>query len=108
MCGRRDDETCKKLIDKIGLEGKSFLTDDWGGYVRTIPDDQLFTGKDLTFPIEGDNGNVRHHLARFRRRTKVVSQSAEMVDLHLRLYHHLHDNPKNFASLVALISSIFS
>jgi insertion element IS1 protein InsB len=40
----------------------------------------LFTGKDLTFPIEQDNSEVRHHLARFRRRSKVTSRARHMVD----------------------------
>jgi len=70
------------------------------GYHRLIPEEQLFTGKDLTVFIEQDNSNIRHFLARFRRRTKVVSKSEEMVDLSLRLYHHLHDN---LESLIAKI-----
>jgi insertion element IS1 protein InsB len=60
-----------------------------GGYHRLIPESQLFTGKDLTVPIEQDNSSIRHFLARFRRRTKVVSKAVEMVDLSLRIYHHL-------------------
>ncbi len=62
-----------------------------------IPEGQLFTGKDLTFPIEQDNSNVRHCLARFRRRTKVVSKCRIMVDQSLRLLHHLQQ-PAAFAS----------
>src|SRR5271154_6016439 len=50
VLGGRDDATCQKLLNKIGLEGKTFVTDDWEGYHRLIPDDQLFTGKDLTVP----------------------------------------------------------
>ena len=99
VLGGRDDATCRKLLDKIGIQGKTFVTDDWEGYHRLIPEDQLFTGKDLTFPIEPDNSNIRHFLARFRRRTKVVSKTLEMVDLSLRIYHHFHDNPDNFAGL---------
>jgi hypothetical protein len=57
------------------------------GYHRLIPESQLFTGKDLTVPIEQDNSNIRHFLARFRRRTKVVSKAVEMVDLSLRIYY---------------------
>jgi len=91
MLGERDDATCRKLIDKVGLKGKTFVTDDWEGYHRAIPEDQLFAGKDLTFPIEQDNSNARHCLARFRRRTKVVSKCRTMVDLSLRLLHHLQD-----------------
>ena len=108
VLGRRDDATCQKLLDKIGLEGKTFVTDDWEGYHRLIPDDQLFTGKDLTVPIEQDNSNIRHFLARFRRRTKVVSKVVEMVDLSLTIYHHFHDNLDAFAEKAAIFRSIFS
>lgn len=83
------------------------MTDDWEGFHRNIPEDQLFTGKDLTFPIEQDNSNIRHYLARFRRRTKVVSKSETMVDLSLRLHHHLRD-PKNYVALAAVFLSILS
>ena len=81
---------------------------DWEGYHRLIPDDQLFTGKDLTVPIEQDNSNIRHFLARFRRRTKVVSKVVEIVDLSLRIYHHFHDNLDAFAEKAAVFRAIFS
>jgi insertion element IS1 protein InsB len=106
--GDRDDATCQRLLDKIGMAGRQFITDNWEGYHRLIPEDQLFTGKDLTFSIAQDNSNIRHFIARFRRRTKVVSKGEEMVDLSLRLYHFLHDNPKNFAALAVTFLSIFS
>jgi insertion element IS1 protein InsB len=83
------------------------VTDDWEGYHRNIPEDQLFTGKDLTVRIEQDNSNIRHYLARFRRRTKVVSKSEMMVDLSLRLHHHLHQ-PENYAATAAIFLSILS
>jgi len=107
VLGGRDDATCRKLLDKIGIDGKTFVTDDWEGYHRRIPEDQPFTGKDLSVPIEQDNSNIRHFLARFRRRTKVVSKSLEMVELSLRIHHHFHDNPENLASLVTAFLSIF-
>jgi insertion element IS1 protein InsB len=91
VLGGRDDATCRRLLDKVGMSGKTFVTDDWEAYYRLIPEDQLFTGKDLTFPIEQDNSNVRHYLARFRRKTKVVPRCQTMVDLSLRLLHHLQD-----------------
>jgi insertion element IS1 protein InsB len=108
VLGGRDDATCRKLLDEIGIEGKTFVTDDWEGYHRLIPEDQLVTGKDLTVPIEQDNSKIRHYIARFRRRTKVVSRSLEMVDLSLRIYHHLHDNLENLAGLVAAFLSIYN
>lgn len=105
--GRRDDATCQQLLDKVGIKGHIFLTDDWDGFHRLIPEDQLFTGKDLTFPIEQDNSNIRHYLARFRRRTKVVSKCPKMVDLSLRLHHYLRE-PNNYAALAAVFLSIFT
>ncbi len=71
-----------------------------------IPPSQLFTGKDLTFPIEQDHSNVRHYLARFRRRTKVVSKCRTMMDLSLRLLHHLQD-PKTYAAYAEKFRTIF-
>jgi insertion element IS1 protein InsB len=65
---------CRRLLGKVGLSGKTSVTDDWKNYRRLIPEDRLFTGKDLTFSSEQDNSNVRHDLARFRRKTKVVSK----------------------------------
>ncbi|MGH7054751.1 MAG: IS1 family transposase [Stellaceae bacterium] len=106
--GGRDDATCQNLLDKVGITGKTFLTDDWDGFHRLIPQDQLFTGKDLTFSIEQDNSDIRHFVARFRRRTKVVSKIARMVDLSLRLYHYLHDNPQNRAAVLTPFLSIFN
>ncbi len=106
VLGGRDDATCRRLLDKVGLTGKTFVTEDGEGYHRVIPPDQLFTGKDLTFPIEQDNSNVRHYLARFRRRTKVVSKCRTMVDLSLRLLHHLQD-PANYAAYAKQFMTIF-
>ena len=104
--GGRDDATCRRLLDKVGIEGNVFLTDDWEGFRRLIPEDQLFTGKDLTFPIEQDNGDVRHHLARFRRRSKVTSRARHMVDGALRLLCHLR-RPENFLPMRDSFLSIF-
>ena len=54
-----------------------------------IPEDRLFTGKDLTFPIEATNGDIGHRLARFIRRTKASSRSHDMVLASLKITHHL-------------------
>jgi insertion element IS1 protein InsB len=50
--GDRSDGTLKTLLNRVGMEGVRFASDDWGGYQRCIPDDQLYTGKDLTYPLE--------------------------------------------------------
>jgi insertion element IS1 protein InsB len=104
--GGRDDATCRRLLDKIGIEGNIFLTDEWEGFHRLIPQEQLFTGKDLTFPTERDNGDVRHRLARFRRRSKVASRARHMVDGALKLLCRLR-RPENFLPLRDSFLSIF-
>jgi insertion element IS1 protein InsB len=96
--GGRDDATCRRLFDKVGVNGNVFLTDDGEGYHRLIPDEQHFTGKDLTVGIEQANSTIRHHLARFRRRSKVTSRARHMVDGALRLLHYLRQ-PQNFLPL---------
>ena len=73
-----------------------------------IPSDQWLTGKQYTHDIERDNSNIRHFLARFRRRTKVISRQAYRVDLSLRLYHHLHDNLDNLKAYLQQLACIFS
>jgi len=104
--GGRDDATCQRLLDRVGLEGSVVLTDDWEGFHRLIPEDQLFTGKDLTFGIEQDNSDTRHHLARFRRRSKVTSRARHMIQGALKLLHHLRQ-PRNFLSYRDKFLSIF-
>jgi insertion element IS1 protein InsB len=108
VLGSRDDATCQRLLAKIGLQGKTFVADNWDGFRRLIPPDQLLTGKQYTHDIERDNSNIRHFLARFRRRTKVVSKQPYMVNLSLRLYHHLHDNLDNLKDYLQQFTYIFS
>ena len=66
----------------------------------------MSAGKDLTSPTEQDNSNVRHYLARFGRKTKVVSKCQTMVDLSPRLLHHLQD-PATYAAYAETFMSIF-
>jgi hypothetical protein len=40
VLGDRDDATCQRLLDEIGMAGRQFITDDWEGYHRLIPEDQ--------------------------------------------------------------------
>ena len=46
----------------------------------------MLQSKAETVAIERNNGRQRHRLARFRRKSIVVSKSAEMVDLTLGLF----------------------
>jgi len=69
-----------------------FYTDTWDSYAELIAPEQLLQGKAETWGIENNNGRQRHWFARFRRKTCVVSRSAEMVDLTMFLFAHYHIN----------------
>lgn len=103
----RDDANCPRPLAKIDLQGKTFIADHWEGSQRLIPSNQLLTDKQYTHDIERDNSSIRHFLARFRRRTKVVSKQPYMVDLSRRLYHHLHDNLDNLKAYLQQFICIF-
>jgi len=69
------------------LKDCTFYTDNWDAFAEVLPPERHVIGKAHTIDIEHDNSNTRHHLGRFTRRTKVVSQSKTMVDLTLRIWH---------------------
>jgi IS1 family transposase len=66
-----------------------FFTDNWDAFAEVLPSERHIVGKSGTHTIERDNSNTRHHLGRFTRRTKVVSKSAFMVDMTIRLWSAL-------------------
>jgi insertion element IS1 protein InsB len=57
-----------------------YCTDDRAAYVEAIPQGRLHVGKDQTHGIERDHSRQRHWLARFRRRTCVVSKARRTVE----------------------------
>ncbi|WP_410519711.1 IS1 family transposase [Candidatus Cyrtobacter comes] len=90
-------------------DGKcTFVTDEWGGFFRPLPENRHFFGKDLTFPIEGTNSDIRHRLARFKRKSKVTSRSLDMIERSLLLFHFFQDYPQNLEPLIHSFLSFFS
>ena len=65
-----------------------YATDDLPVYASVLPSDKHVTGKGHTHHIESFNANVRHYLARFRRKTRCYSKSVEMVAASLNLLFH--------------------
>jgi insertion element IS1 protein InsB len=55
-------------------------------FAAVLPPERHRIGKQYTVAIERDNSNTRHHLARFTRRTKVVSRLPHRVDITLRIW----------------------
>jgi insertion element IS1 protein InsB len=90
VLGGRDTETFQRLYKKVShLKECVFYTDEWDAFSEVLPAERHIVGKAHTINIEHDNSNTRHHLARFTRKSKVVSHKEVMVDLTLRIWHAL-------------------
>ena len=107
VCGDRSDATVKKLIEKVDDGKCTFVTDDFAGFHRLIPEDRLFTGKDLTYPIEQTNSDVRNQAARFIRRHKASSRSLDMVQATLKIVN-LFRNPDAVREFMQPLLTFFS
>jgi insertion element IS1 protein InsB len=108
VLGDRGDKTVKELIRKVDHGICDFITDEWGGFFRCLPEDRHYFGKDLTFPIESTHSDIRHRLARFKRKTKASSRSIKMVDISLKLFHYFQDYPQNTLPFISSFLSPFS
>jgi insertion element IS1 protein InsB len=91
-CGRRDAATLSRLLERVERwNPRLYCTDDWAAYAELIPQGRLYVGKDQTHGIERDHSRQRHWLARFRRRTCVVSKAKRMVDASIALFVRFGD-----------------
>ena len=68
-----------------------YRADGWEAYAELIPQGRLFVGKEETHGIERDHSRQRHWLARFRRRTCVVSRAERMVEASIALFARFAD-----------------
>jgi insertion element IS1 protein InsB len=84
------------------------MTDEWEGFLRTLPRERHLYGKELTFPIEQTNSDIRHRLARFKRKTKATSTSADMVHKTLTLFHFFQDSAHHVTTYIAPLITFFS
>jgi insertion element IS1 protein InsB len=85
----KNKETLKEFLEEIDPDERDFVTDNCEACHQLIPEAQLRTGKDLTYPIEQDNSNARHYIGRFKRRTKTTSRCIRTVDLSMLLLYHV-------------------
>ncbi|MCP9495207.1 MAG: IS1 family transposase [Pyrinomonadaceae bacterium MAG19_C2-C3] len=85
--GRRTDQSCQRLLKKIGNRRVTrFHTDKWESYTKLLPAKRHTIGKEGTRNIERHNLNFRTHLKRLQRRTICFSKSEEMHDAVIKLY----------------------
>ena len=73
------------------LTACKFYTDGYGVYNKVIPAHQPVSGKAHTWLIESSHANIRDFLARFSRKSKVVSRSLRMIMLTLKLACFLNE-----------------
>ena len=83
-----------RLLERVEERWKPrlYCTDDWAAYTALIPPGRLFVGKEETHGIERDHSRQRHWLARFRRRTCVVSKAVRMVEASIALFVRFGDS----------------
>jgi len=108
VLGGRDAATCHRLDHKLKhVTACLWYTDHWDAWAQGLPKARPIMGKAQTHAIERANAHTRPHLARMTRRTKVVSQSTEMLHASLTLWCALNV-PAIFAAYQALFLSIFN
>ncbi len=92
-CGDRDTTTFTRLLNRLKRWGvRLFCTDQYIVYESALAVGIHYQGKDQTVPAERTHSRLRHWLARFRRRTCVVSRSTAMVNRSIALFAYLHVN----------------
>ena len=105
VTGTRSAKTFKKLYDKVKhLKNCIFYTDSWDAFSKVLPKERHIIGKQHTVAIEQDNSNIRNDLARFTRRTKVVSKSEYMINLTLKLWQAFHSSSLFYHLQITLLS----
>jgi insertion element IS1 protein InsB len=107
--GDRSSQTLKPLYERVdaNFNPVCYATDDYACYTATLPEAGHATGKDLTYTTEQHNSDTRHWLARFRRKSKVVSHCANMVRLSLIAVEYIHKG-EGLRKLTELSQSVFT
>ena len=103
-CGDRDKAICERLIARLRRwRTRLYGADEYAVYDVLLPVGQLHTGKEETHGIERDNARQRHWLARFRRRSIVVSKAQRMVDVSIALFARFAGNDR-ITDLVSMLT----
>src|SRR3954452_13788166 len=91
--GGRDAATLERMLERLKRwRVRLYCADDWAAYAELIPQGRLYVGKEETHGIERDHARQRHWLARFRRRTCVVSRAERMVEASIALFARFADD----------------
>jgi len=92
------------LLERLKRWGvRLYCADGWEAYTELIPQGRLYVGKEETHGIERDHARQRHWLARFRRRSIVVSKAKRMVDVSIALFARFAGNNR-ISDLVSMLT----
>ncbi len=85
----------ERLLERLKRWGvRLYCADGLDAYAELIPQGRLYVGKEETRGIERDHARQRHWLARFRRRSIVVSKAMRMVDASIALFARFAGNSR--------------
>ena len=85
--GRRTDESCSLLMEKLSIfQITRYYTDDWQSYRKYIPSSKHTVGKADTWKIERRNLNFRTHIKRLNRKTICFSKNDRIHDNVIGMY----------------------
>ncbi len=85
-CGRRDQATLQRLVDRLNQWDVTFYcTDYWKTFAAVIPAEKLVMSKAKTQGLERNHYRQRHWFGRFKRRSIIVSRAKEMIDLTMEM-----------------------
>ncbi len=102
LCSTR--ALCERLLERLKRwRTRLYCADDYAVYDVLLPVGQLHRGKDETHGFERDNARQRHWLARFRRRSIVVSKAKRMVDVSIALFARFAGNDR-ISDLVSMMA----
>ena len=68
-----------------------------------IPSEKLVQTNKETYTIESFNGQIRHFLARFRRKTKCYSKSVELMTYSLILFMAKRNKINEYSIIFSLL-----
>ena len=93
--GGRDAATLERMLERLERWGvRLYCADGWEAYAELIPQGRLHVGEEQTHGIERDHARQRHWLARFRRRSIVVSKAVRLVDASIALFARFGGNDR--------------
>ena len=102
--GGRDRATLERLLERLKRWGvRLYCADGLDAYAELIPQGRLYVGKEETRGIERDHARQRHWLARFRRRTCVVSKAVRMVEASIALFVRFADD-RGIGELLSMLA----